>query len=95
VISWKDKPLAPTRRAADEMLRLGLDLFDAKNVLEEGFDCSIGRRKKGTYERCIKKGKKMLKVVVVDVGSLYKITHVGSLTPTRKKMRQIRDRYKR
>lgn len=89
---WKRKPLTPTRSAADEMLRLGLDLFDAKQILEDGFDCSRGKRKKGTYERCMRKGKKMLKVVVVDVGSVHLITHVGSLTATRRKMRRIRDR---
>ncbi|MBI4210602.1 MAG: hypothetical protein HY544_03805 [Candidatus Diapherotrites archaeon] len=67
----------------NEMMRCGLALEDVSEVLEAGFDCSRSARKEGTLERCVKRGKKTLKVVVVKSVNYtlstdcWILTHVG------------------
>ena len=48
----------------NELMRCGMLLEDVARVLRDGFDCSRSKRKKGTLEKCVRKGKKTLKVVV-------------------------------
>ena len=43
-----------------------------------------------TFERCIKKGKKIVKIVVVDVGEHFVITHVGIFAASKKKLKQFK-----
>ena len=62
---FESKPLIPSKSAMNELMKCNLTLSDAVEILEQGFDCSVNRRKKGTIERCIKQGKKTLKVVAV------------------------------
>lgn len=64
------------------MAELGLDLYDVKEILENGFDCPRSKRRKGIEEKCIKKKGKTIKVVVEKMtsksGILYwRIRHVG------------------
>jgi len=63
---WREWYLRPTIHAYYEMADLGFDLYDVLSILEMGYDCSRGRRASGTIERCIKKGKKEYRVVVVE-----------------------------
>lgn len=58
-------PVIPSASADEELAKLNLCLQDVVKVLDEGFDCERSRRKKGTLEKCICRGKKTLKVVVV------------------------------
>ena len=58
-------PIIPSRTAMNELMMCDLALEDVAEVLETGFDCSRSARKEGTLERCVKRGKKTLKVVVV------------------------------
>jgi type II secretory pathway component PulF len=77
---WNGKPLIPTKHALDEMDNAGIDMYKAVEILDEGFDCSRSKRKANVVERCITRGNKVLKVVVADVGSYYKIIHAGEFT---------------
>lgn len=80
---FRDLPLVPTRSAMTELYNDSLDLYAVLDVLELGYDCSKGRRSKGILERCLDKGKKTIRVVVVESwnysldSEVWVITHVG------------------
>lgn len=63
---WKRKKILPVRKAHHELENLGLLLIDVVKVLEYGYDCPRAKRKKGTIERCLRKGKKVVRVVVKE-----------------------------
>ena len=80
---WKRKELKPSAAAYRELFKHNMDLFDVLDILENGYDCERSKRKKGTFERCKKVGKKTLKVVVVesiqkwDDSPVWLIIHIG------------------
>ncbi|MBI2529922.1 MAG: hypothetical protein HYW05_02165 [Candidatus Diapherotrites archaeon] len=59
-------PVIPSRSAFTELEQCGISLCDVAEILEYGFDCGSGRRKKDVIEKCIWRGNKTLKVVVVN-----------------------------
>ena len=81
---WNGLPVVPTRAAIRELDRLHLDVADAAEILEEGYDCARSRRAKGVFERCARRGGKTLKVVVAKsvnrflATDCWAITHVGA-----------------
>ena len=62
---FESKPLIPSRTAMNELMKCNITLSDAAEMLEEGFNCSRSKRKKGTIEKCRIEGKKTIKVVAV------------------------------
>jgi len=72
------------------MLEEDIDLYKAQNILEEGFDCPTGKRAGNVFERCIETKGRILKVVAVDVGEHYLITHVGSFKASKRKIRKLK-----
>src|SRR3989338_8253926 len=74
---WQGKPLIPTKAVLDEMDHADIDMYKAVEILNEGFDCARSKRKKNAYERCLRRGKKIMKVVAADMGNYYKLIHVG------------------
>ncbi len=62
---WQGLPLVPTRAAMGELARYGFSLADVKDVLEEGYACSGSKRKKGTFEKCLRSKSRVVKAVVV------------------------------
>ncbi len=82
-VEWKSRQLVPTRAAYYELMDLGFDLWDVLEILEMGERCGEKKRKEGTVEACLKKGKKIYKVVVVESkylgGPAWRIIHVGGL----------------
>ncbi len=84
-VKWNGKYLRPSKHAIYEMINLGYDLYDVLSILENGYDCRKGKRAKGTFEKCIKKGRKIIKVVVVRVyaydinDEIWLIKHVGGV----------------
>jgi len=89
---WKGKPILPTRSAQNEMFDIDVSLFDIEDILEESFECSRSKREKSTFERCVQRGQKIIKVVVVDTGDHFVITHVGAITASKKKLQQLKRR---
>ena len=84
---WKERPVIPalSKEVRDEMLALGMDLYDVVYILENGYDCPIGKRR-GVIEKCIRKGPKVIKVVVAAsqlrwpdgfIEDCWKLIHVG------------------
>jgi hypothetical protein len=64
---WQGRAIRVFRRAVmHELVELGMDLWDIVEILEKGFECGRGVRKKGIVERCIRKGRKIVKVVVEE-----------------------------
>lgn len=82
-VHYKGIPIrTATKSAFMELAKLDMDFFDVKAVLEHGFDCARSRRKKDIEERCVRKGRKVLKVVVElkenEIGERYwRIRHAG------------------
>jgi len=82
-IRWHGLAIVPTRSAMNELYKYGMTMGDVKHILKEGYDCSSGRRRKGTYERCAGWGGKTAKVVVVRTHGIFSkqeewaIVHVG------------------
>ncbi len=80
---WKGKLIVPSKAAYKELAQLGLGLDDVVDILENGFDCARSKRAAGTIEKCFRKGKRLIKVVVVDYSSreyrenVWLVTHVG------------------
>ena len=63
---YNGKRLMPTKRGMMELLHLGLDLWDAAEILNSGYDCSASRRKKNKVEKCHKIGRKVIRIVAVE-----------------------------
>ena len=83
---WHGCRLVPTYTALRELQELDMDLFDAVNVLEYGFDCPKSRRSPGVHERCIREGNKVIRIVVVpwevsyhdgSIEKVWKVIHAG------------------
>lgn len=45
-VTYDGLPLRPTRSAIVEMTQMNIDLYDIKEVLEEGYNCPRSRRSK-------------------------------------------------
>ncbi len=62
--TWEGIPIIPTDHAIDQAYELGLDDYDIASILEGGYDCIRGRRKRGIRERCSRWRGGWLRVVV-------------------------------
>jgi len=80
--TYKGKPVMPTKTALNELSEIDIDLYKALEILEKGFE--LRKRKKNIIERAIKKGNKIINIVVVDMGNYYKLIHAGKFTLTKK-----------
>jgi len=90
--TYQNLPIIPvqTRRGQknviDELAHHGMDLDDVAEVLNEGYDCSRSKRRKGVLEKCINRGNKTIKVVVqrgfieIDGQECWELIHVGKFT---------------
>ena len=71
------------KNVVDELVEHGMDLDDVADVLNEGYNCSRSKRRKGVLEKCIDKGNKTIKVVVqrgnieLDGQDCWELIHVG------------------
>ncbi len=86
--TFRGKPIIPTKTALDELSEIDLDLSEVPLILERGIQ--IRKRKKNIIERAVKKGNKMINVVVVDLDDYYKLIHVGKFTLAEKFKKLIR-----
>lgn len=95
-IRYKGLRIEVTLSASAELLKENLDLNDVVEILEEGYDCERSKRKENIIERCIKKGNKVVKVVVAKIWVRYpdnfqeyiwRLIHVGKFTYNPKKHR--------
>lgn len=77
---YQNKEIKATKDAAEEMWHLKRDLWDVLEILEEGYDCSSSKRKANILEKCVQKGKEVLKVVVADCGNYWLAIHFGRFT---------------
>lgn len=83
--TWKGIDIRPSRTADLEMVRLRIYLDDVCRVLEEGYDYSKSKRRRGTFERCLRIRGRIVKVVVVTSVTnwnnepVWLITHVGEI----------------
>ena len=84
---YKGCSIEVSRSACAEMLKENLDLYDALEVLEKGFEPA--KRRKDIAERCLVKGKKVIKVVAAlnerkypegDTEKYWTLIHVGRFT---------------
>ena len=66
------------------MDEVGIDMYKVVDILNQGFDCPRSKREKHIEEKCLQKGNKIIKVVVIDKETYYKIIHVGKFTVSRK-----------
>ena len=93
--TYKGLRIAILSRMVDrELTELRLDLWDVKEILENGFDCPIGRRKLNIEEKCIRIGDKIIKVVVELKQSrtgieFWKLRHVGMFGYKKERFRGI------
>ena len=81
-ITFNGKPILPTKTALNELSEINLDLYKATKILENGF--VIRKRKKNIIEKAVRRGNKVVNVVVVDVGEYYKLIHAGEFTLSNK-----------
>lgn len=51
-------------------------------ILEKGFQ--LRKRKKNIIEKAIRKGRKIINVVIVDMDNYYKLIHAGEFTYSKK-----------
>lgn len=89
---FEGNPLIPTKDAQREIDEIGLSLWQVKEVLEQGYDCSRSKRAKNIIERCLYRKNKEIRVVAAlvewkekqmdaqgaSVCSFWRIIHVGS-----------------
>lgn len=90
--TYQGLPIIPvqTRRGQknviDELAKHGMDLDDVAGILNEGYDCSRSKRRKGVLEKCIDRGNKTIKVVVqqgyieFEGKECWELIHVGIFT---------------
>ena len=89
-ITYNRKPIMPTKTAMDELSNIDLDLYKVPEILKDGFQ--IRKRKKNIIERGIRKGNKIINVVVVDIGDYYKLIHVGKFSLTEKFKKLVKNK---
>lgn len=86
-VSYEGLSIEVSRSAYFELLKENLDLYDVLEVLENGF--SPSKRKKGIVEKCLVKGRKIVKVVVAlnerrypegDSERYWTLIHAGRFT---------------
>ena len=87
---YKGKLIFPTKTALDELSDLDLDLYQVIDILEHGF--AIRKRKKNVIEKGMAKSRKVVNVVVVDMGNYYELIHAGQFTLSRK-FKKLRDKH--
>lgn len=87
---YRNKPLQLTRSATLELIQLALDIDDVVDILE--FGQSVKKRKHRTIEKWLPEGKHIYNVVIVDVGDVWRVIHVGRFTKTKKKMRLLHEK---
>ena len=81
-IRYNGLRLVPSKSAMREMIKLGLDLIDCKEILENG-NPAPRKRSIGTEEKWLSKGVKTYNVVVVRSFNCFHneevqlITHIG------------------
>lgn len=80
--TYKGKPVIPIKMVLDELSKIDMDLDEVPKILEKGF--TLRKRKKNIMEKAIRKGAKVINVVVIDMGNFYKLIHVGEFTLTKK-----------
>jgi len=88
--TYKGKPIMPTKTAMDELNEIDSDLYKVAEILEKGAE--LRKRKKNIIERAVKKGNKIINVVVADMGDYYKLIHAGQFTLTKKFKKLMRDK---
>ena len=75
--------MVPTRAAITGMYKEGMDGYELKFILENGYDCQKGKRSKEIREKCLDRKGKTLRVVVAKSHSIslesdvWVITHLG------------------
>jgi hypothetical protein len=90
-IRYKGLPIRPTRSVYYELKNLNMDLLDVVKILEEGYDCPTGKRKRDTEEKCLDFKNKTIKAVAVKSyefwsnQEVYAIIHVGKFRKRKKK----------
>lgn len=86
--------LDATQTASRELVHHGYSLYDAKLILEEGYDCSSSRRKANIREKCVRRGNKEIKAVAALIMPFYsdgyaetiwKLIHFGVVTYRRRR----------
>ena len=80
--AYKGKPIFPTKTALNELSEIGVNLDEVPEILEKGFE--VRKRAKNIIERGVQRGNKVINVVVVDLGSYYKLIHAGEFTLSKK-----------
>lgn len=88
--TYKEKLIIPTKAVLDELSRIDMDLYEVLNILEKGF--ILRKRKKNVIEKAIRKGTKVVNIVVVDMESYYKLIHAGEFTLTKKFRKLMEDK---
>ena len=88
--TYKGKPIMPTKTAMDELNEIDSDLYKVAEILEKGAE--LRKRKKNIIERAVKKGNKIINVVVAGMGDYYKLIHAGQFTLTKKFKKLMRDK---
>ncbi len=92
-IWYKGLRLEVTLAAGRESVSENIDLNDVIEILEAGYDCGTGKRKEGTVERCLRRGNKVFKAVVVQTSvrypdgfqeAVWRLIHVGKFTYSKK-----------
>lgn len=80
--AYNGKPIMPTKTAMDELSNINLDLYEVPEILEKGFE--LRKRKKNIIGKAVKRGNKIINVIVVEMGNYYKLIHAGEFTLTKK-----------
>ena len=81
-VRWNGAYLRPSKHAIREMIKLGWDLYDVAELLEDT-NAKEKQRSKDTMEKTLKVGKKIYKVVVKESYAcdikepIWLILHVG------------------
>jgi hypothetical protein len=96
-IIYNGMRVEPTLSATRELLKEGKDFRDVLTILEEGYDCSVSKRKGNVIEKCLRKGKKEYKAVLVETDVMYpdgytekalRVIHFGKITYKEERRRE-------
>jgi hypothetical protein len=67
IFQYKGLKVEVSRAAEGELMHYKCSIVKAIEVLNEGYDCSTSKRKGNIVEKCRRKGKKELKVVIAKM----------------------------
>ncbi len=81
---YNGKEIKCTKTASEELWQEKKDIWFVVGILDIGYDCSRSKRSSNIIEKCVTRGNKVYKAVILDCVAYYLLIHFGIFTYKRR-----------